>query len=284
MLTEEQHLRRAAGLGSSDVSAVAGENPFKNAHSVWLEKRGLVERQTPTDATWLGDQMEPIIARRYAQEMGVQIVPGPGTVAHPEYPWALATTDYEHADGSRVVECKWVGMRPMMHWTMDADGAPIYVNLQQQWQMFVRGIARADTAVIFGATAEFRVYEFRRDDAIICALRKICERFWGMVQRGEPPPVDETEHARQVLLKLYPRNRAPLKEAPADAERWANSYLEADAEVDRWQAQKDLAGNHLRNIIGESEGVEGAWGIATWKTSRAGRRQLRVVPREKRVA
>lgn len=284
MLTEEQQRIRSAGLGSSDISAVAGEHPYKNAHAVWLEKRGLVEPQEPTDATWLGDQMEPIIAARYAQEMGVRIVPGPGTVAHPEHPWALATTDYEHADGSRIVECKWVGQRPMAHWSMDADGAPPYVACQMSWQMFVRGINRADCAVIFGATAEFRIYEFTRDNGIIDAMFRIGQRFWQRVLDGEPPPIDETEEARQTLLALYPTSYAPLKPAPPEAEHWFQEHEAADAEIERWTDRKKLAANKLREAIGDAVGIEGPWGKATWKSSKAGVRTLRTYPRKERAA
>lgn len=276
MLSEEQRIRRAAGLGSSDVSAVAGENPFKNAHGVWLEKRGLVEPSPETDATWLGSQMEPVIARRYALEMGVELVPGPGTVAHPNHPWALATTDYEHADRSRVVECKWVGMRPMAHWTMDKDGAPLYVVCQMQWQMFVRGIERADAAVIFGATAEFRIYEFYRDEGIIDALLKIGRRFWELVQRGDPPQVDSSDEARRTLAALYPSSRAPLKEAPPDAAHWFDRHQAASLQLEKWSEEERLAANKLRQLIGEAEGIEGPWGRATWKSNKNGVRTLRV--------
>jgi putative phage-type endonuclease len=284
MLTESQRAARMAGLGSSDIAAVAGEHPYKNAHAVWLEKRGLVDPQPETDATWLGHQMEPIIAARYAQEMGVRIVPGPGTVAHPEHPWALATTDYEHADGARVVECKWVGMRPMAHWSMDADGAPIYVNLQMQHQMFVRGINRADCAVIFGATAEFRIYEFTRDNGIIDAIFRIGQRFWQRVLDGEPPPIDETEEARQTLLALYPTSYAPLKPAPPEADRWFQEHEAADADAEAALARKKLAANKLREAIGDAVGIEGPFGKATWKADKRGVRTLRTYPRKERAA
>jgi putative phage-type endonuclease len=280
MLTDEDIRKRATGIGSSEIAAIAGEHPYNNAHRVWLSKRGLVEPNPPSDATWLGHEMEPIIAKRYAAEMGVTLRPGPGTVSHPDHPWALATTDYEWSCGSRIVECKWVGARPMAHWTMEADGAPAYVNLQQQWQMFVRGIDRADTVVIFGATAEFRIYEFRRDDAIIDALLKIGARFWSWVENGTPPPVDETDDARKVMAALYPTHRKPLKAAPAGAEEWLWKYVRADDAEEEASKAKLLAGNHLREMIGEAEGIEGPWGTVTWRADKHGKRTLRVYPRK----
>ncbi len=290
MLTDEQIAMRRSGLGSSEVAAVVGEHPYNNTHRVWLLKRGLIDDTTPNDAMWLGNEMEPIIAKRYAQETGVSIVRGPGTVQHPEHPWAMATTDYEWADASRIVECKWVGGRTMAHWTMDADGAPPYVMLQQAWQMFVRSaqraaadlppIERADTAVIFGATAEFRIYEFAHDHAVTAALFAICQRFWGWVQSGEAPPVDGSEDARRVLTELYQRNRAPLKPAPAEAEQWFWEYIRAGEAADAAEAARELAGNHLRKLIGDAEGIEGHFGKVTWKANKIGVRALKPYPRK----
>lgn len=285
MLSSEQVELRAHGLGSSDMSAVASENPYWDVHRVWLVKRGLLDTSEPTDATWLGHEMEPIVAKRYTIETGVELVDGPGTVAHPEHPWALATTDREYTDRSRIVECKWVGQRVAWHWTLEADGAPPYVLIQGQWQMFVRNIPRLDVAVIFGGTADFRIYELQRDEAMIGALLKIGERFWfDRVLAGTPPPVDETRSARHVLEALFPRHLAPLKPAPVEAEKWFELRQQAEARREEAQEEFDLASNKLRECIGDAAGIVGDWGRATWKADKRGVKSLRVYPRKELAA
>ena len=43
-LSREEWLKyRTKGIGGSDVSIIAGINPFKSAHQLWLEKTGQIE-------------------------------------------------------------------------------------------------------------------------------------------------------------------------------------------------------------------------------------------------
>ncbi len=276
-LSLEQLEIRTRGIGSSEIAALCGESPWRNAHDVWLEKLGLAEPFEGNDATWLGNELEPIIAKRYAQETGAEITHGPGTKLHPENPWALASTDYEWADRSRVVECKLVGIRAMHHWTMDADGAPTYVQLQAQWQCYVREIERADVAVIFGGTAEFRIYEFTRDNELISALVTIAKRFWETnILERVAPPIDGSESARATLSALYPSNRRPLLPAPPEAEQWFLRRAKAVEEGKAAEAEKDLATNKLIEMIGDADGIEGNFGVVTFKKTKAGRRAIRV--------
>jgi putative phage-type endonuclease len=280
MLSARDHELRSRGLGSSDVSAVVGENPYKTAHDVYLEKRGLVERSEGSAATWLGHELEPIIAKRYALETGVALRPGPGTMRHHEHEWVLASTDYEYIDGARIVECKYVGGSVMSHWTRDVDGIPPYVHMQAQWQMFARSIPRCDVIVLFGATAEFRIYELEVDEGIMAPLLTIARRFWfDHVLTAEPPPVDHTENAKRMLRTLYPISRKPLKPAPIECNEWFNRRLAAEPELERWQREYDLANNKLREAIGDAEGITGDFGIVTNKADKRGRRSLRVYPR-----
>lgn len=285
MLSEEQYVIRSRGIGSSDVSAIVGENPYKNAHDVWLEKLGLRERQPETGATWLGHQMEPITALRYEMATGARLTMGPGSVTHPEQTWAIATTDREYEDGSRIVECKHVGSRVQWHWQMVEDGAPPYVVVQANWQMFVRGIDRCDIAVIFGGTAEFRIYELRRNDRLIDALVTVAGDFWrDRVLARRSPDVDGSESCREVLRRLYPTNRKPLEPAPPEAEAWFWKRTQASEQIKNATAERDLANNKLIEIIGDGDGIIGDFGVATFKADKNGRRSLRCVERKERAA
>lgn len=276
-LSDADHQVRSTGIGSSDISAIVGENPWKTAHDVWLDKRGLVDRSPQTDATWLGHELEPIIGKRYGQETGITLRRGRGTARSKSAPWQLCTIDFHFArDGRRIVETKWVGMRTMHHWTMDADGAPTYVQAQVQWQMGILGYDRADVAVLFGGNAEFRIYEFRFDSEMFAMLTKIGGDFWHRrVLPGIPPPVDETEAARRVLNVLYAKHSKPLVDAPEGAAEWYTKRLEACERLERAEDDKRLATNKLCEMIGEHEGIRGDGWYATWKADKNGKRAFR---------
>lgn len=45
-LSREEWLKyRTQGIGGSDVSIIAGINPFRSAHQLWLEKQGRRSRK-----------------------------------------------------------------------------------------------------------------------------------------------------------------------------------------------------------------------------------------------
>ena len=62
-LSHEEWLKyRTQGIGGSDVSIIAGINPFKSAHQLWLEKTGQMEpEEGDTEYTHFGTLLEPIV-------------------------------------------------------------------------------------------------------------------------------------------------------------------------------------------------------------------------------
>ena len=173
-LSEADHQVRATGIGSSDISAIVGENPWANAHNVWQRKLNLVPPFPETNATRLGHDMEPIIGRWYTRDTGRILRKGGGTKRHKDRSWQLCTIDFGFAKGERrIVECKHVGHYASAGWTMEADGAPPYVQIQAQWQMGVLGYERADVAVIFGGNADFRIYEYSFDATMFGHLTEL---------------------------------------------------------------------------------------------------------------
>lgn len=275
------------GIGSSEIAAICGESPYSSAHRVYGVKRGIeVEEGNDTEQTWLGHELEPILGRWYANEVGVELIRGPGTVRHPEHEWALATPDFEHADGSRIVECKVVGWRVEHHWDDSReDGAPTYVLGQANWQMGIRGIHECAIPVLFTSDARKRIFLARFDERIFNAMLRIGERFWHEnVLAGVAPPADESEDARQLLSRLYPRNTKELIAAPPGAYDQVVAYTDAKAAEKAAKSRAQGAANKLREMIGDSEGLAASWGRVTWTNDKTGKRTLRVTLKEREAA
>jgi len=149
----------------------------------------------------------------------------------------------------------------------------------------VRGKDRCDVAVIFGSTAEFRIYEFQRDNDMIDALRKLGGGFWhDNVLGAVAPAVDGSESARRTLNALYPSNRRPLEDAPPAAEEWFVRRQRACEQIEALETEKRLATNKLCELIGDADGIVGGWGRATWKADKRGQKSLRVYPAKERTA
>lgn len=283
-LTEVQQQKRRAGIGSSEIAAVVGEHPYRTVHDLWLLKRGLVDDFEGNDATWHGQVMEAPIAQRYSETTGRTVRKHGRTVRHPKHDVAVASPDYyvfsDETGHERLVEIKLVGHRVAHHWSAsEADGAPPYVICQAQWQMGVTKVTRCDVAAFFVTDyggPQWRIYELQFDQELFDVLIAKAKEFWRWVERGEAPPMDHTDSARDVLKSLYGFNRAPLKPAPAEAREWFDLRVEADKNVKHWEEKKKLAGNMLCQFIGDSDGIEADWGKVTWKATSAGQRVIKV--------
>ena len=286
-LTERQQQIRSTGIGSSEIAAVVGEHPYRTPHDVWLRKVVGEEEVANEGAIWLGNVLEAPVAQWYSDETGKPVRKSGRTIRSKDCAIALASPDYvvTLADDPRLVEIKTVGWRVKHHWSDRVeDGVPPYVLLQCQWQMGVCEVDRCDVAVCFLDGGDKRIYQLAFDEVIYANLVHLAERFWRHVTERTAPPVDHSEAARKVLRAVYGYESTALRQAPAEAARWAELRFEADAAMANWERQRDLASNKLCELIGDSEGIVGEWGKATWKTNKAGARVLRVTKAKERAA
>mgnify|MGYP006348273601 FL=1 len=284
MLSEADKALRRTGIGSSDVSAIVGVNPYRTKHTVYLDKRGLLDDDPPTLGMRIGHIAEDLIATLYAEETGATLVASP-SIRHPKHDWIVGTPDRLVVGMRRIIEIKWVGWRVASAWERNEDAVPDYVRTQAEWLMDLTDADECDVPTIIGGD-EFRIYRLKRNPDLFDVLRERAERFWfDHVIAGVPPPADESEDARRMLTTIFRRDDGNMIAAPDAAYEWVNRKVAADAAIDAATAERDLACNKLREMIGDASGILGLGFKATWKADKRGQRSLRVkVFEEKRKA
>ncbi len=74
-LSREEWLKyRTGGIGGSDVSIIAGINPFKSVHQLWLEKTGQAgPEQTDSEYAHFGTLLEPIVRKEFMERTGLKV-------------------------------------------------------------------------------------------------------------------------------------------------------------------------------------------------------------------
>ena len=74
-LSREVWLRyRTQGIGGSDVSIIAGINPYKSIYQLWLEKTGQIEpEQTDSEFAHFGTLLEPIVRKEFMERTGLKV-------------------------------------------------------------------------------------------------------------------------------------------------------------------------------------------------------------------
>jgi putative phage-type endonuclease len=269
MLTAADLALRKTGLTATDMTILAGASPYgKTVHDVYLSKCGEEEPSEVSQAMGLGHLLEPVALALLAEERGIVISPG-RTETHPSIKWAIATPDGNVLEGDTriaVAEAKAVGFRMASRWGENGDpnAIPDEVRIQVQWQQIVTQTKMAHVVALIGTEARF--YEIEHDDDLSSALLEMGEKFWTThVLAKQAPEVDGSEASGRMVRGLFRKSTAGIVTAPVEAQALVEEYIAARAAADEAEKRKATAQARLCGLIGEHEGIQGPWGLATWK-------------------
>ena len=268
--TPEQKAVRDAGIGGSEIAAVAGLHPKKSPHDVWQQKTGRSPPSPDTVDSLFGRAMEGGARQLYAWRTGAT-VELPGTMVHPRYPIVRATPDGIVRGRRKVVEIKC----PRYADAWGDDGTqdfPEYFWPQLIWEMAVSGMDRADLVVLVGHERDIRIYpDLPFDAELFDALLYKAEKFWrDHVVADTPPPIDGSDAATAYLRQQFPTNRrADVIQDDSDSVRqWAEQYAKAKADCEDAERRCVEAKNQIIARIGDASGIRGAWGSVSYRSTK----------------
>lgn len=270
-LTERQREIRRTGITATDVRVLAGCDPYgRTPHDVWRAKVLGDEDFRETEATEIGNLLEPIIIPRVASRVklhALRIDPEKLTMRHPEHPTAIATPDALlaatafHAPEA-AAQIKVCGLETAGDWgdaDDGADGIPEHVLVQVAWELYVSQLALEYVGALIGTQIRvYRVDRTRDVDDLIDALIAVADRFWSdHVQPKIAPPVDGSEGSRRMLRAMWPRSDGSTMRASPEAEAAARRYFEAARSEKSARKAKELATQELLAFAGAANEVTG---------------------------
>jgi putative phage-type endonuclease len=254
----EWHEARQRGIGGTDISAIAGINPWKSALAVYYEK---VEGRDDTKVTermeW-GHILEPVIAEQTAERHALTLDEVPYIIAHPEYPWALASIDrliINPERGNGVLEVKNMG-----HWSASQvrinegeDAIPDHYLLQVQWYLFVTGLKWGMFAALMEGS-ELRIVEVKRDDALIADLFRIAQDFWQCVENRTPPAADASDSTAETLKRMFPEaEQGKVANLTPEYEGLLHERARLKHEIKTRESELKGIENKIKLAIGDAE-------------------------------
>lgn len=274
---------RQKGMGGSDVASALGLNPYKTPLDLYLAKTEEVTADEGNEATHFGHLLEPVIAGEFARRMGVQVQEMPQLEAVGE-PWRVANIDraivnpsiaetVEVIEGAKpgeplittdaILEIKTARSFMSHLWGASQEEEikagfvesehkiPLYYETQCQWYLGVTGAKVCYLAVLLD-TSDFRIYEIKRDDALIDVLVQKCKAFWfeHVVARVPPEPVNPDD-----VKKLYARDNGELIEASMEAAVAIGEIRNLNEQIKDLEAQRKLQQDRLIVAIGDKLGL-----------------------------
>lgn len=205
-LTHDQWLEvRNRGIGGSDISAIAGLNPFKSSIDVFLDKTGKIPPIKENEKMKWGKLLEEPVAAEFEERTGCTIQRVNAVLQSTDYPFAIANIDrlYKNTETRQngILEVKTTGWAQ----AWEDDGIPDMYYCQVMWYLAVTGLPEARFAVLINGS-DFRTPPtLKRDENVIKNLFQIADKFWTEnVLKNTPPDPDRSPATKDAYKLLYP--------------------------------------------------------------------------------
>ncbi len=268
-LSREEWLKyRTQGIGGSDVSIIAGINPYKSVHQLWLEKTGQIEpEQTDSEYAHFGTLLEPIVRKEFSDRTGIKVRQKHMLLQSEKYPFMFADLDgVINEDGKiAIFEAKTALQYKAELWNEEVPAAYI---LQVQHYMAVTGAERAYIAALVGGN-HFVHHVVERDEQMIGKIIAMEKYFWEYHVLGGVEPVPDGSAATTAYFdRRFSESNGMTIELPEEALPVCKEYERLSKELKELETAKDAAANQLKYYLGEAEaGIVGDRKV-TWKQVR----------------
>jgi putative phage-type endonuclease len=275
---DPDHERRRLGVSASQIAAVMGLSQYEDAFTVYQKKVHALDDRVPPGVIDLspmrwGSAAEGELLLAYAEIMKVT-VERPGTMAHPDREWQLATPDGIVRARRMGIECKTADSRLSYRWgdpETEPDRVPTEYFLQCQYGMSVTGYTTWDLPALIGGN-DFRIYHLAFDRELEEMMLDAAWEFISKHLRPRiPPPVGWSPASAAWIKTQYPEHRrpvyVPVEEDSETYELAARLYglTQLAAIIDR---RTEEAKNRLKATIGEAEGLEHPEFRISWKRTK----------------
>lgn len=214
-ITEQEREKRKKFVGSSDIAAIIGVDPHRNAGDVWLSKTNRLRPTETTTEMRRGIALEPYVLSMFEAEVGVDLardvwVQGDDVCA--------ANLDGAISDDATIEHGASISVgdfRPILTpveaktsnfgsaWNADTGDVPLIVLVQAMFQILCVG-SQCGHAFTPALVPDFNRFRFvspvpivKRNDEFLEELRIAAHEFWEYVRKDERPP-DAVPHLESL--------------------------------------------------------------------------------------
>lgn len=253
-LTREEWLKyRTGGIGGSDVSIIAGINPFKSVHQLWLEKTGQIEpEQTESEYAHFGTLLEPIVRKEFTERTGIKVRQKHMLLQSEQYPFMYADLDGVINENGElaIFEAKTASQYKMDTWE---DGVPAGYILQVQHYMAVTGAKKTYIAALVGGN-HFVYHVVERDEVLITKLIAMETYFWETYVLGGVEPIpDGSDATTSYFNSRFSASNGRTIELPEEALVACEEYERLSNEIKELETAKNAAANQLKSYLKDAE-------------------------------
>jgi len=260
-ITDLQRRQRRQHLGSSDLPAIFGLDPFRNAGNVWLEKTGRLERDEPNPAMIAGTFLEPAILAWGESLLGPMTKNVFRSLKDEGVPLAVHADGQLKSDGS-AVEAKTSNLYGFSaereEWGDEGtDGVPERVIIQCHAHMLCLQVKVCHVPALVGGIG-LRLYRIPYNEVLGNLVRETAINFWvDYIVKDVKPEIAPSIEALKAM-KRTPKTVVDVNHKLVD------DWLEARAARLEAEKAEDETKKQLINAIGDSECGMSRIGLVTY--------------------
>lgn len=245
-------------LGASESAGVLGLDKYKPPIAIWRKHRGMAVADDAKEAALWGQVLEPVVRARYALDRQRTVFVPTSSFLFED--WLRATPDgilLDVPDPTPHVEEVAVSFLDLARrdpnlgllqvktcsaWLADdwVDGPPPKYEAQVRVEMAVTGLPWCDIICLAGGQRLLGPFRIERDLQIEDGILKRLRAFWGMVESGDEPTVDDSDAWRIHISERMGRREAI--EVPADDHALEIIGRWRGARAQRKRAERDEEG------------------------------------------
>lgn len=286
--------QRLTKIGGSDIPSVLGIG-YKTPYALWREKLGLSEGFDGNDMTFVGNYLEDMVARWFADEYMPDVkVFNDNFIRYPEEdPWSrflgvnLDRVISESGcpdghSGRGVLQVKTTSVNALSNKTLDSKyGMPVEYLVQLLTEMYAYGASWGYLAafVMGDYSREFKVWPCYIGDhqPLLDMIKRETKTFWNLVEAKTPPPAESITD----LELMYPESRKEKELKLSDEKEiyelmFEYSALKAQAK-DFDNKKEELRFILMDRMKDAQVCLVDDEKIATWKENKNGKRTFRMV-------
>ncbi|MCC8162238.1 MAG: YqaJ viral recombinase family protein [Lachnospiraceae bacterium] len=253
-LSRQEWLRyRTTGIGGSDVSVIAGINPFKSVHQLWLEKTRQAEPdEGENEYTHFGTLLEPVVRKEFMERTGLKVRQKHMLLQSEDYPFMLADLDGVINDNGEpcIFEAKTASAYKQEVWE---EGVPAPYILQVQHYMAVTGAKRTYIAALVGGN-HFFYHVVERDEEMIGKIVAMEKHFWETYVLGGVEPVpDGSAATTDYFNSRFRISNGETIVLPEEALTVCEEYERISRQMKELETAKNAAANQLKSYLKEAE-------------------------------
>lgn len=271
---------RMLGIGGSDVGSICGVNNYSSARLIYLIKTGQHEVEfsdASKERMYWGHVLEPIVADEFARRTKKKIAISPATVAHKDYPWALANIDRFIVDDEGkpigILECKTADNRLNQLWA-EGDVPKAYIY-QLSWYLWVTGLKYGAFAALVGGN-KFHYHEvYLSEELINSEIFPKCDKFWNYhVKQLIQPELSGTDADSDFVKEQSPEavKNAEITLVDDEMDELAETIVAGKAQIKELEKVVKEAENRIKDVMKDHEIGYTADRIIKWSQ----RKQVRV--------